>query len=143
VHALKFSYAKEAAEAIAAEITAALPLLSPDTVIVHAPAATSHVRMRGFDQSALIARAVARRLRLPHVHVLARMGQQRQVGSSGAVRREQMKDAFRVISPIVDGIPVLLIDDVLTTGSTLEAAAIALKRAGALRVDAATFAKAR
>jgi ComF family protein len=143
VHELKFSFAKDAARKIAEELQTVLPLLDAETVIVHVPAASSHVRRRGFDQSALIARELSYLTGLPHVHVLARLGQQRQVGASSKIRQQQMKHAFRSIAgSVVTEVPVLLIDDVLTTGSTLEAAALTLRRAGAKTVSAVTFAQA-
>ncbi|MDB5183215.1 MAG: putative amidophosphoribosyltransferase [Candidatus Saccharibacteria bacterium] len=143
VHELKFSFAKDAAHKIAKEIQTTLPLLAPDTIIVHIPAATTHVRQRGFDQSALIARELSYLTSLPHIHALNRLGQQRQVGASAKTRQQQMKNAFRAVSNhAIEGMQVLLVDDVLTTGSTLEAAALTLRRAGAKSVSAVVFAQA-
>jgi len=143
VHSLKFEFARSSALLIARHMAAALPALTAETVIVHIPAATTHIRQRGFDQSALIARELAALLKLPHFHALARSGQQRQVGSSQQTRRLQMKDAFRVVSSeAIENADVLLVDDVLTTGSTLESAGLALKRGGAKTVSAAVFAQA-
>ncbi len=143
IYSLKFNFAKSAAKVIAREIAIALPALPEDTVIVHIPAATSHVRKRGFDQSALVARELSLRLNLPHIHALARMGQQRQVGSKRAERLEQMKNAFRPVSGAIKHMNVLLVDDVLTTGSTLESAALTLKKASAKTIAAAVFAQAQ
>jgi ComF family protein len=140
VHALKYKNAKDAACPIARELLKVLPPLPKRTVIVHVPTATSHVRQRGFDQSAVIARELAYHLKFPHIHVLGRLGQQRQVGSSRQTRRLHMQDAFRALSlGDIKGAHILLIDDVLTTGSTLEAAGRTLVQAGAASVAAATF----
>ena len=144
VHELKFSFARSAAGVIAAQMAASLPILPADIIIVHIPAATSHVRRRGFDQSALIARELSRLIDRPHVHSLVRSGQQRQVGSSRQTRLQQMKDAFRVVTPLViKDSHVLLVDDVITTGSTLESAALELKRSGARTISAVVFAQAK
>ncbi|CAN5399470.1 ComF family protein [soil metagenome] len=144
VHELKFNYSRSAARIIAREIVACLPVLPKDSIITHVPTATSHVRQRGFDQSALIARELSALLKLPHVHLLARRGQQRQVGASREVRLSQMKEAFRVVSPyMVTGRPIILVDDVLTTGSTLESAAVVLRQSGAQSIMAACFAQAK
>lgn len=144
IHALKFNFSRDAAKLIAQHMSEVLPPLPDGTILVHVPAASSHVRQRGFDQSALIARELARLLNLPHVHALARIGQQRQVGAAGATRREQMKDAFRVISPsTVSDSSILLVDDVLTTGSTVESAALEIKKCGAKTVSAVCYAQAK
>lgn len=144
IHALKFTYAQDAAKIIAEELHSMLPKLDPSTILVHVPAATSHVRLRGFDQSALIARQLSRLTKLPHVNGLSRLGQQRQVGAARETRRAQMAKAFRPLSvSVIKNAHILLVDDVLTTGSTLEAAAKTLKLAGAKKVDAIVFAQAR
>ena len=58
-------------------------------------------------------------------------------------RLSQLEEAFRVIRPErINGAHVLLVDDVITTGATLEAAATILKRAGAKQVSALVFAQA-
>jgi len=144
VHSLKFDFARASAKLIARHILPTLPKLPAGTVIAHVPAATSHVRQRGFDQSALIARELSILLGIPHVHALARRGQQRQVGATRQTRKEQMKDVFRAVSlEALHDTDVLLVDDVLTTGSTIESAALALRRGGARTVSAAVFAQAQ
>ena len=142
VHALKFKFAKDVAKTIARELAAIIPELSSETIIVHVPAATTHVRQRGFDQSAVIARELSKLTGLRHVHALGRLGQQRQVGATSQVRLKQMSEAFRSISSVVKGANILLVDDVLTTGATLESAALALRGAGAKSVSAVVFAQA-
>ncbi len=144
IHALKFTHAKDAAAVIAAELYAIMPALAPGTIITHVPAATSHVRMRGFDQSALIARELARLMDRRHINTLARVGQQRQVGASRFTRQQQMAGAFRPIATsVINKSDILVVDDVLTTGSTIEAAGLSLKTAGARTVTAVVFAAVR
>lgn len=144
VHMMKFSYSGEAADLIAEELVHTLPVLTPDTVVVHVPTITNHVRVRGFDHAARMAREVSRRTGLRHSPALGRIGQHRQVGSKRQQRLTSMDTAFRMKQNyMVRGAPVLLVDDVLTTGATLEAAARVLIAAGASRVDAAVFARAK
>ncbi len=124
-----------------------LPLVAamarPDTLLVPVPTATSRVRQRGYDQAKLLARELSRYASLPHGNCLARLGQSHQVGASRQQRLQQLTGAFHVAKPhLIYDAHVILIDDVLTTGATLEAAAQVLKQAGARRIDAAVFAQA-
>lgn len=124
------------------------PLLSEDflpedMVIVHIPTATSRVRRRGYDQAALIARELARCSGAPYRPLLSRSGQHKQVGASREKRKSQLEQAFQVRRPRhAQGKHIVLVDDVVTTGATLEAAANVLKQAGAKRVEAIVFARA-
>lgn len=142
VHRLKFERARAGAKTMA-EIMAERLQIEGEWVITYVPTANNRVRQRGYDQAALLARSLSRRLGVPFAVCLARTGLQRQVGSDRAARREQMRDAFRPLRPsLFQGKQVLVIDDVLTTGATCEAAARTLRRAGAKRVSAAVFAVA-
>ena len=144
IHKLKFNYARDAAKLIAVEIYRVLPSLPDNMVITHVPAVTTHIRQRGFDQSALIARELSKLTGLPHINALARLGQVRQVGANSSTRRSQLQGVFRPLSKSAyAGLPVLLIDDVTTTGSTIELAGLCLRQAGAASVSAAAFAQAK
>jgi ComF family protein len=96
---------------------------------------------RGFNQSELLARLLARRTGLPLLKALSRPRSTRaQAGLSNHARRMNVTRAFRARP--VEGKRILLIDDVMTTGSTATACAQALKRAGARRVALLTVARA-
>lgn len=111
-------------------------------LIIPVPTATTRVRQRGFDHSALLAKSVAKQLGFEQAQALSRIGQSRQVGAHRAERLRQLDGVFFVRRPEhISGQSVLLIDDVITTGGTLKAATKALRHAGARRVDALVFAK--
>ena len=119
------------------------PLVGAEVLIVHVPTATSRVRQRGYDQARLLARKLAHDCGLPYATLLARSGQAHQVGASRTERLTQLTGAFHVRHAWqVRGAHILLVDDVLTTGASFEAAARVLLDAGAARVDAIAFARA-
>ncbi|HEY1263027.1 MAG TPA: ComF family protein [Terriglobales bacterium] len=98
---------------------------------------------RGFNQSELLARAISRRSGIPVVRALRRArSTAAQAGLSNSGRRRNVADAFlwRPKQPVA-GRRILLLDDVMTTGSTAAACALALKRAGAARVALLTLAR--
>jgi ComF family protein len=100
---------------------------------------------RGFNQSELIARFLSRRTGIPVVAALRRArSTASQAGLSNTRRRRNVTGAFRCprrLVAAVRGRRLLLIDDVMTTGSTAAACAFALKRAGAARVALLTIAR--
>ena len=106
-------------------------------VLVPVPLTRARLRTRGFNQSVEIARVVARALRIPAaMRVLERVRDAPpQAGLTRRARRANLRGTFRCRRGVLAGRHVALIDDVVTTGATAEAAARALKRAGALRVD--------
>lgn len=141
VHRLKFERAAAAANDIAAALAAQFTLSAYGDAVTFVPTAPARIRTRGYDQAALIARATARCAGLPFFQLLGRSSNNRQVGQNRAARKQQMQQAFYTRKPYnVANRGVLLVDDVLTTGSTCEAAAAQLTKAGARRVTVVTFA---
>lgn len=139
---LKFERTMAGARPIADLIATRFEFIS-DVVMVPVPTSTNRVRQRGYDQTVLITKALARHAPLPFTSALIRLGQQQQHTASRQQRLTQLANAFRVVKPeAIQGKRVMLIDDVITTGATLEAAARALKQAGAKRVSALVFAQA-
>jgi ComF family protein len=134
---LKFYGAQAAAKQMTARL---LPVLPAEALIVPVPTANKRVRGRGYDQAKLLARELSRQSRLPYLDCLVRSGHTHQVGSSRQQRQQQLRGAFRIIDPAkIRGCCILLVDDVVTTGATLEAAAQTLGIAGADRIEAAVF----
>lgn len=144
IHQFKFERARAAALPIASCLETTLPYLDDSVIISHIPAAPSRVRMRGYDQSRLIASRLAQNLDRQHLTLLVRYGHSRQVGAKREQRLKQLAGAFTPLHPTkIKNAHILLIDDVVTSGATLAEAAKVLKRAGAKKVDAAVFAQAQ
>ncbi len=138
----KFERARAAYRPIAAAIAATLPLLPPDTLLIAMPTATSHIRQRGYDHAKLITSGVAAKTDHLWVSPVVRTGQAHQFGASRSERLKQLSAAFYVVSPNqIKNRKILIVDDVLTTGASVETLARALKEAGAKQVDAVVFAQ--
>ena len=114
-------------------------------VVVPVPLHRERERERGYNQAALLSKPLAKRLRLPHKAVLlmrTRARPDKQVLSLEE-RWESVRGAFATRpGSRVDNLRVLLVDDVLTTGATLDACARALREAGAKSVIGLTAARA-
>jgi ComF family protein len=112
-------------------------------VLIPVPLHWSRLMRRTFNQSALVAQHLASNLGIPlSMEGLKRI---RKTSSQGHLSRhlriQNVAEAFRAVSKDVWGKNIGLIDDVCTTGATLNACALALKEAGALSVNALTLAK--
>lgn len=117
-------------------------LTGDDYLIVPVPTATTRRRQRGFDHAELLARRLSANLHMPTLFALGRRGQTRQVGAKRSVRTTQLASSFYVRrSNKIKGRNILLVDDVVTTGSTLRAVTKTLRTAGAKGVNALVFAK--
>ena len=113
-------------------------------MLVAVPLHPARQRERGFNQADLLAKSLSQRTSVQLKPVLERIRYTKtQTAFDRAERMENLRDAFRLRKNAdVQGCRVLLIDDVLTTGSTLSECARVLKAAGAVSVHAATAARA-
>jgi ComF family protein len=143
VHAGKYRGRRAAVSllaAVAAErLAPALAACPRPAAVVPVPLGARRRRTRGYNQAELAAAALARLPGAgPVLPLLARVRETRpQVGMDRNSRRANLDGAFRWMGgPLPAGCVVWLVDDVLTTGATLEAAADALQRAGAARIEA-------
>ncbi|MGH7725203.1 MAG: ComF family protein [Candidatus Eiseniibacteriota bacterium] len=143
IHALKFGDAPELGTTLAraawdtpAFIDSPGRRPRPD-LVVPVPLHPVRRRERGYDQAALLARAFADRAGVPDAGVLIRTRATRQQASLGArERRANVAGAFEVArSGLVRARRIAVVDDVVTTGSTILAAVHALEEVGASRVE--------
>ncbi|HEV2448644.1 MAG TPA: ComF family protein, partial [Candidatus Sulfopaludibacter sp.] len=144
IHLFKYGRVKTLAEPLGGMLAAALPRDERFDAVTAVPLHWRRRWQRGFNQSELLARVVARRTGIAAVSALRRIrATEAQAGLSNAGRRRNVAAAFgaRRRAGALAGRRILLIDDVMTTGSTAAACARALKRAGAARVALLTVAR--
>lgn len=135
VTALKYRNARAVAPWVSARLAAAVSVTV--RCVTWIPTTPQRRRRRGFDQAELLARATARRLRVPAVRLLVRDRGPAQTGAPAHLRHRGPR--LRVRRPV--GGAVLLIDDVCTTGTSLGRAGQALRAAGADAVHGLTVAR--
>lgn len=137
----KFERAKSAYKQIGDLLLGILPELPPETVIVPVPTTPSRIRERGYDHMLLIAKYLSSVRCLECKQLVQRKTDTKQRQSTAKQRLAQAKRAFTVQGDIDANIPYLLIDDVVTTGATIQYAAKSLRNAGAKHVWVAVVAR--
>lgn len=134
---LKFHHDLAAGRLLAELMIPSLETRARPEALVPVPLHRDRLRRRGYDQALELARPLARRLGLPLLPLALRRIRnttpQSELDAAG--RRRNLRAAFQAGSDPLPG-HVALVDDVMTTGQTLHAAATALRRAGVARVDA-------
>lgn len=139
INSYKFERTQYACRSLAELLAATLPELPADVTVVPVPTIAKHVRQRGYDHTRLLAREFARLRQLEYRQPIKRLTGTSQLGKGRRDRRTQAQQAFGC-DPVASGV-YLLIDDIFTTGSTIEFAAKALRGAGATEVWVAIIAR--
>jgi ComF family protein len=143
IHLFKYQKVRSLERPLADFLLRALPRDARFDAIVPVPLHWRRRWRRGFNQCELLAREVARRTGIPVSKALRRRSAGKaQAGLTLAARRHNVTSTSFSASSGVTGQSVLLVDDVLTTGSTATACALPLKKAGAVRVSVLTVARA-
>ena len=147
VRALKFSGVTRLAGPLAAELAAQVQRRGwQPSALTSVPLHPSRLLERGYNQAALLAQACAAQLGVPWLDLLERRRQtSQQARLATPARSANVSAAFTLSAhaPRVLPLKILIIDDVITSGATLEACRQTLLRAGARQVWAATVAAAR
>lgn len=127
------------------EVARQHPVFLESQAVVPVPISPVRLRQRGFNQAELLALQVAKQLELPVLSgtIVKPVDTPPQTGLSGQQRRQNLKDSFKVVSPgDITGKTILLVDDVITTGSTVSTIAEILLREGAGNIFVITIANA-
>ncbi len=134
---VKFHGDLASARLLAALMAHALDDAERPQALVPVPLHRTRLRGRGYDQALELARPLARLLRLPLRDdlLLRRRATAAQSTLDVGARRRNVRDAFAIHADAALPMHVAVIDDVMTTGATARAAALALRRAGVARVD--------
>lgn len=144
LHRLKYKGDVALGEILAEPLLELLQELDwPVEVITTVPLGVVRRKERGYNQANLLACPLALASgKLYRPQALFKVRETRsQVGLTAEQRRENVAEAFRARPRVVEGRQVLVVDDVLTTGATLEACAAALLQAGAMQVYGLTLAR--
>jgi ComF family protein len=143
IHRLKYGNRPALARPLGAWLARAIAL-PPNAAVVSVPLGRGRRIARGYDQAALVADRLARAAGRPRLRtVLARIRETPpQVGRTRAERAGNVAGAFRATGAAVRGRDLVLVDDVVTTGATADAAAEELRRAGARSVTVIALARA-
>ena len=137
----KFQNMKATSVALAELLDTRLPQLSNNTVLVPIPTSPAHIRERGYDHMLLIAKQLARLRKLPVRRLLIRDNTLTQHHANRKDRLEQAKSAYRVQGTLDSALTYMIVDDVVTTGATIEQAALQLRQAGAEHILVAAIAR--
>ena len=141
VEEYKYKSIRKTADILAEMLIKRLEGMIPwrETVIVPLPTIARHIRERGFDHMKLLSKKIAKQTGGAERMILVRKNKTVQVGASETQRKKQAQKAYEAQGIADREKTYLLIDDVWTTGASMEAAIEAMKRAGARKMVAAVI----
>lgn len=131
IDATKFESVRAGCAIQARLLDQVLPVLPAGAVIVPVPTIRTHIRQRGYDHSLMIARELAKRRGATCSAVVKRRGHSVQHGATRSARRKQAADSYWVDTRLAGDATYVIVDDVFTTGYTVQYMARALRAAGA------------
>ena len=142
IDAYKFQNIKAAVRSLVDLLDERLPILPNDLIIVPVPTLSSHVRQRGYDHLDLLAKVLAHKRNLKVGRIVERSSGKTQHTLNRLQRQSEAQKTFSlaintVISPST---PLLVLDDIITTGSTVKAITKLLSEAGAQNIFVASLA---
>ena len=143
VHAYKYDSVRAIAKVFAELLDTKLPAFDrANTVIVPLPTSTAHIRSRGFDHTLYLAKRLKRLRGYKVASLLSRTKNTVQVGADEKTRKAQAEQAFEVRknAQLDPNVTYIVLDDVWTTGASMQAAVKKLRRAGAKNVVVAVLA---
>lgn len=143
IHALKYGHQLPVARLLGESLVGMPHPVTPVDLLLPMPLSDGHLRDRGFNQAVEIARPLAQAWRLPLALDLCQRVRETapQAGLNRRERQKNVRHAFACQSQL-QGQHILVVDDVMTTGATLNELALTLKRAGAATVTALVCARA-
>lgn len=139
--AYKFENKRAGASLLVELLDETVPILPPGVVVMPIPTLLRTVRVRGFDHAGLVVRYFARKRGLKVARLLERKSRATLHFMGRTERQKLGPELFRLRHGVVVPKHVLVVDDILTTGTTARAAANLLLKSGAERVDLAIIAR--
>ncbi len=141
VHAMKIDCQRPACLLIAKAMHERLPQMPRDYIVTSVPTAPARIRERGFDHTHLIAHEFARLRGLKYERLLVRHGRAKQAGASKAQRTQQIQGVYQIHPSYSGRRPIVVVDDVITTGATINEIFKLLHQTDAVAFRAIVFAK--
>ena len=126
INLYKFERTLSGAKTLARLADTTLPVLPSNMLVTYIPTISSHVRRRGYDHMRLLSKELAKLRSLPEKQLLNRVGKSVQHGTDRKARLTQQKGTFVVRDEVPDS-PILLLDDIYTTGATITEAVKTLR----------------